>query len=140
MSEIHESLSGPKSEGRAPATGPRPGPGDDPQEAEVLQGTVERVTYYSPESRYTVMKLKPEEGFCDTGSLFTALGGSVAAVGTGMEIARQAHGLPMSVTARRGPVVRAPEQRVSPVTTAEETAGSLAGTVDLEVGRERSVI
>jgi len=87
MSEIHESLSGPKSEGRAPATGPRPGPGDDPQEAEVLQGTVERVTYYSPESRYTVMKLKPEEGFCDTGSLFTALGGSVAAVGTGMEIA-----------------------------------------------------
>jgi len=87
MSEIHETRSGPQSGGQAPLSGPSHEPQNDAQETEVLQGAVERVTYYSPESRYTVMKLKPEEGFYDPGSLFTALGGSITAVGTGPEVA-----------------------------------------------------
>jgi len=48
---------------------------------------VERVTYQHPDSRYTVFKLRPEPGFGDPDSLFSALGGAVTAVGTGPEVA-----------------------------------------------------
>ena len=74
-----------RSDIRAPDDHSTTDPTDDSQE--VLQGTVERVTFHSPETRYTVLKLKPEQGFGDSGTLFSALGGTVAAVGTGPEVA-----------------------------------------------------
>ncbi len=64
-----------------------PSPTSNGDTRDVLQGVIERVTYRNAESRYTVMKLKPEQGFCDSGSLFSALGGAVTAVGTGPEVA-----------------------------------------------------
>ena len=36
--------------------------------AELLQGTVEVVTYHRPESLYTVLKISPEAGYADPGS------------------------------------------------------------------------
>ena len=54
---------------------------------EQLQGVVERITYRNPDTRYTELRLKPERGFEDPDSLFSALGGSVTAVGSGPELA-----------------------------------------------------
>jgi len=51
-----------------PAGGGRAGAEGDAPPAEVLQGTVEVVTYHRPESLYTVLKLAPEAGFGDPGS------------------------------------------------------------------------
>jgi exodeoxyribonuclease V alpha subunit len=58
-------------------------PGDGPEgPREVLQGTVELVTFHSKETLYSVLKIQPEKGYEDpdpfTGDLF---GARVAAVG-----------------------------------------------------------
>ncbi len=44
------------------------GPGEDGGAQEILQGSVEVVTYHRPESLYTVLRLTPEAGFKDPGS------------------------------------------------------------------------
>ncbi|HUR29131.1 MAG TPA: ATP-dependent RecD-like DNA helicase [Planctomycetota bacterium] len=55
-----------------------------PEEApsEVLQGTVEVVTYHRPESLYSVLKLTPEAGYSDPGSRAMFRETRLVAVGT----------------------------------------------------------
>ncbi len=62
-----------------------------PERGSVLQGTIERVTYHDPESRYTVLKILPERGYEDPESMALVRGretavGSLPAPGEGQRV------------------------------------------------------
>jgi exodeoxyribonuclease V alpha subunit len=58
---------------------PEPQQGSAPT---LLQGTVELITFHSPESLYTVLKVSPERGYDDPASLALFRASRVGAVGT----------------------------------------------------------
>ncbi len=50
-------------------------------ETEVLQGTIERVTYADPGSLYTVLKIQPDKGYAPRGERASVLPARISAVG-----------------------------------------------------------
>ena len=67
---------------RHPMEHPAPPSEDAPaRSGEVLQGTVELVTFHNPESLYTVLKVSPERGYDDPGSTSLFRSSRVSAVG-----------------------------------------------------------
>ena len=64
----------------------RPGGSAEGESGAVLQGTVQRVTYWDPDSLYTVLKVHPERGFGDPETLLGLQTERSTAVGHGPEV------------------------------------------------------
>ncbi len=76
-------MGGPSEQAGPARARPAGGPAEEPEQ--VLQGVVERVTFRSPDTGYTVLALTPEAGHAPAAGLFAALGGRAAAVGRAPE-------------------------------------------------------